>query len=115
MARNAWWWRNLSGGIFVVILTAMIVLLWRVPAIAQGRRGAQEEMGGGANGLGALHFRALGPEGNRVASIIGEPGNPNVVYVGAADGGIWETSDAGTNWAPIFDHEDVSARSEERR
>lgn len=109
MARNAWSCRSLSGGIFVVILAAMIVLLWRVPAVAQGRRGAQEEMGGGANGLGALHFRALGPEGNRVASIIGEPGNPNVVYVGAADGGIWKTSDAGTNWAPIFDHEDVSA------
>ena len=109
MARNAWSWRNLSSGMFVVILMAMVAVLWRVPAIAQGRRGAQEEMGGGANGLGALHFRALGPEGNRVASIIGEPGNPNVVYVGAADGGIWKTSDAGTNWAPIFDHEDVSA------
>ncbi len=109
MARNAWSWRNLSAGMFVVILMAMIALLWRVPAIAQGRHGAQEEMSGGADGLGALHFRALGPEGNRVASILGEPGNPNVVYVGAADGGIWKTSDAGTNWAPIFDHEDVSA------
>ncbi|MFI5125426.1 MAG: glycosyl hydrolase [Candidatus Acidiferrales bacterium] len=109
MARNAWSWRNLSRGMFVVILMAIIALLWRVPAIAQGRRGAQEEMGAGANGLGALHFRALGPEGNRVASIIGEPGNPNVVYVGAADGGIWKTSDAGTNWTPVFDHEDVSA------
>ena len=109
MARNAWSWRNLSGGMFVVILMAMFALLWRVPAVAQGRRGAQEEMSGGANGLGALHFRALGPEGNRVASIIGEPGNPNVVYVGAADGGIWKTSDAGTNWTPVFDHEDVSA------
>jgi photosystem II stability/assembly factor-like uncharacterized protein len=109
MARNAWLWRNLSGGMVVVILMAMIALLWPASGIGQGRRGGQDEMGGGENGLGALHFRSLGPEGNRVASILGEPGNPNVVYVGAADGGIWKTSDAGTNWTPVFDHEDVSA------
>ncbi|HKO14610.1 MAG TPA: hypothetical protein VJU87_00125 [Gemmatimonadaceae bacterium] len=59
--------------------------------------------------LAALHFRALGPEGNRVASIIGEPGNPSVVYIGAANGGIWKTTDGGTNWRPIFDRENVSA------
>ena len=58
MACNAWSSRNLSSGMLFVILTAMIALLWRVPAIAQGRRGAQEEMSGSANGLGALHFRA---------------------------------------------------------
>ena len=51
----------------------------------------------------------MGPEGNRVASIIGEPGNANVVYIGAADGGVWKTTDGGTNWAPIFDAENVSA------
>jgi len=58
MARSAWWWRNPSGGMPFVILMAMIALLWRVPAIAQGRRGAREEMSGGADGLGALHGRA---------------------------------------------------------
>ncbi len=76
-------------------------------AAAQGRgRGAQAA----ANGpLGALHFRALGPEGNRTAAIIGEPGNSEVVYAGAANGGIWKTTDGGVNWAPIFDNENVSA------
>jgi photosystem II stability/assembly factor-like uncharacterized protein len=78
------------------------------PAQGRGGRGAGAT-GGGPDGLAALHFRALGPEGNRVASIIGEPGNPSVVYIGAADGGIWKTSDGGTNWAPIFDGENVSA------
>lgn len=76
-------------------------------AHAQGRgRGAQAAASGP---LGALHFRAVGPEGNRTTSIIGEPGNPGVVYVGAADGGVWKTTDGGINWSPIFDNENVSA------
>ena len=32
-----------------------------------------------------------------------------IVYIGAADGGIWKTSDAGINWTPMFDDKDVSA------
>jgi photosystem II stability/assembly factor-like uncharacterized protein len=111
MSRNEWSAKNSRKGIIFSILVAMIALLWPATGAAQGRRGG----GRGAEddtvtpGLGALHFRALGPEGNRVASIIGEPGNPSVVYIGAADGGIWKTSDAGINWAPIFDRENVSA------
>jgi photosystem II stability/assembly factor-like uncharacterized protein len=31
------------------------------------------------------------------------------VYIGAANGGIWKTTDGGTNWSPIFDSQDVSA------
>lgn len=61
------------------------------------------------NPFAQLHFRFVGPTGNRAASIIGEPGNPNVVYVGAASGGIWKTTDGGLDFKPIFDHEDVSA------
>jgi photosystem II stability/assembly factor-like uncharacterized protein len=57
----------------------------------------------------ALHFRALGPVGNRAASIVGEPGNPLVIYVGAASGGIFKTDDGGNNWRPIFDEQDVAA------
>ena len=56
-----------------------------------------------------LHFRPLGPIGNRVASVVGEPGNPLVIYAGAAAGGIFKTEDGGVNWRPIFDHEDVAA------
>src|SRR5947208_8021499 len=94
----------------LAVLTTMLALAVHGSVVAQGRggRGAQAA-GGGPDGLAALHFRALGPEGNRVASIIGEPGNPAVVYIGAADGGIWKTSDGGTNWSPIFDGENVSA------
>jgi photosystem II stability/assembly factor-like uncharacterized protein len=56
-----------------------------------------------------LHFRPLGPIGNRVASTVGEPGNPLVIYAGAAAGGVFKTEDGGVNWHPVFDHQDVAA------
>src|SRR6266480_8132534 len=56
-----------------------------------------------------LRFRFVGPEGNRASAITGEPGNPLVVYVGAASGGIWKTEDGGMQWRPVFDSEPAQA------
>jgi hypothetical protein len=56
-----------------------------------------------------LQWRYIGPIGNRVASVVGVPGDPNVYYAGAASGGIWKTVDAGIHWSPIFDDQDVSS------
>ena len=57
----------------------------------------------------ALKFRYIGPVGNRVIALAGIPGNPNVLYVGAASGGIWKTTDAGAHWDPVFDDQDVQS------
>ena len=54
-------------------------------------------------------FRFIGPEGNQAIAVIGEPGNPMVNYIGAASGGLWKTEDAGINWRPIFDDQDISS------
>lgn len=59
--------------------------------------------------LGNHRFRFIGPEGNRTIAIAGEPGNPMVNYIGAASGGLWKTEDAGVNWRPIFDDQDISS------
>jgi len=59
--------------------------------------------------LGALHYRYIGPEGNRTDAIAGVKGDPNVYYVGAASGGLWKTTDAGAHWSPIFDSQPVSS------
>lgn len=56
-----------------------------------------------------LKYRFIGPDGNRAIAITGEVGNPNVVYIGAASGGIFKTEDAGINWSPIFDNQEVSS------
>ena len=50
-----------------------------------------------------LQYRFIGPPGNRVSAVVGEPGNSNVYYAGAASGGVWKSSDSGFHWHPIFD------------
>lgn len=65
----------------------------------------------GSDQLNQLRYRYIGPVGNRVIAVAGIPGNRDVYYVGAASGGIFKTTDAGTNWAPIFDSEQVSSRT----
>jgi len=59
--------------------------------------------------LGALRYRHIGPTGNRLTSVAGIPGQPNIYYVGAASGGIWKTIDGGIHWDPIFDSQPVSS------
>lgn len=47
----------------------------------------------------------IGPliNSGRIASIVGVPGNPNIVYASSNVGGVWKTINAGTTWEPIFD------------
>lgn len=58
---------------------------------------------------GRLHWRTLGPEGNRFSAAAGVPGDPYTYYVGAASGGVWKTTDGGVNWTPLFDAQPVQS------
>jgi photosystem II stability/assembly factor-like uncharacterized protein len=59
--------------------------------------------------LRRLTYRYIGPVGNRVDAAVGIPGDPNIYYAGAASGGIFKSTDAGTHWEPIFDGQPVSS------
>jgi photosystem II stability/assembly factor-like uncharacterized protein len=51
-----------------------------------------------------LRWRMIGPfRGGRTRAVAGVPSRPDLFYVGAVDGGIWKTDDAGRTWTPIFD------------
>ncbi len=39
----------------------------------------------------------------RVTAIAVNPQNNDVVYLGAASGGVWKSTDAGTTWTPLTD------------
>ena len=53
----------------------------------------------------SLHFRSIGPSatGGRVHDVEVDPKDPSTIYVAAASGGIWKTTNHGTFWTPIFE------------
>ena len=55
-------------------------------------------------------WRAIGPDrGGRSIAVSGVRGRPNEAYFGATGGGLWKTTDAGENWAPVTDGQITSA------
>src|ERR1041384_8056198 len=89
-----------------MLMRKRIILVLSLLAISVSTLNAQEA---NKDILGALHYRHIGPTGNRLTSVVGIPGQPNIYYVGAASGGIWKTIDGGIHWDPIFDSQLVSS------
>ena len=42
-------------------------------------------------------------------AVTGVPGNATTFYFGSVDGGIWQTTDAGLVWKPIFDNQHIAS------
>jgi photosystem II stability/assembly factor-like uncharacterized protein len=43
------------------------------------------------------------PVSGRIAAIAADPNDANVLYLAAAGGGVWKTTDAGADWTPLTD------------
>ena len=56
---------------------------------------------------GAFKFRDIGPAttSGRIADLAVNPENKAEMYLALASGGVWKTSNNGTTWQPIFEHE----------
>src|SRR5258708_32684288 len=53
-----------------------------------------------------MRWRCIGPfRGLRTVAISGVPQQPNVFFMAAANGRVWNTTDFGNPWFPIFDDE----------
>lgn len=51
-----------------------------------------------------LKWRCIGPfRGGRTVGLDGVWSQPNVLYIGVNNGGVWRTTDYGRTWNPIFD------------
>ena len=52
-----------------------------------------------------LKPRNIGPAGmsGRITTIDVVLDNPNIIYLGAASGGVWKTENSGNTWTPVFD------------
>lgn len=55
------------------------------------------------NDGGMLYTASIYVSG-RSNSIAFDPANPSVMYLASCGGGVWKTTDSGTNWIPTTDH-----------
>ena len=105
-------------------VVAFAVSLWSGTLVAQARSiRTVGELGLGGPALAAaaatpidasklkgLKWRSIGPSSmsGRIAdfAVARSPGMPDALYVAAAIGGVWKTTDWGTTWDPVFDSAD---------
>ncbi|MDE3172906.1 MAG: hypothetical protein KGN74_07520 [Gemmatimonadota bacterium] len=82
---------------------ALVAALTLVPPAARAQQAAGP--------FRELTFRSIGPAvmGGRIHDVQALRDDPSTVYIAAATGGIWKTTNHGTTWTPIFDHEATSA------
>jgi photosystem II stability/assembly factor-like uncharacterized protein len=46
---------------------------------------------------------------SRIVTGAYDPTNPNIIYVGPANGGVWKSTDGGINWIPLTDYQQSMA------
>jgi len=61
--------------------------------------------------LSGLKPRAIGPANmsGRIGAVDAVASNPNIIYVGGADGGVFKSVNGGLSWTPVFDDQPVSS------
>jgi photosystem II stability/assembly factor-like uncharacterized protein len=79
-------------------------LLFTLPLLAQ------DDLKLDSSTLGGLRARSIGPAvmGGRISAIDGISDSPATLYVGAASGGVWKSTDGGTTFKPIFEEHNQS-------
>ena len=81
--------------------TVLLCVTWTAPAAAQTY---PEKL------YDALSWTNIGPSrGGRSQAVAGSDARPLEYYFGAAGGGLWKTTDAGTTWKPVTDGQIGSA------
>ena len=83
-----------------LILSALFFL--SVPLVVGAAESEDEDSG--------LAYRLLGPAaGGRTTRVVGVPGDPLSYYLATAAGGVWKSSNGGTEWESVFDDQPVSS------
>src|SRR5215208_3137878 len=86
-------------------LTAVIVLggaSKEAPLLAQSQ--------GSSLQFSEMRWRDIGPtRAGRARAAAGVASQPNTFYAGFDNGGVWRSTDYGSNWVPIFDNESTGS------
>jgi photosystem II stability/assembly factor-like uncharacterized protein len=95
-----------------------VALLLSVSALTVffGNRSAYSQTHQAASSLNGTSWTPLGPGpavqgftdfqdpvSGRIAAVAAHPTDPSVLYIAAAGGGVWKSTDAGSSWTPLTD------------
>ncbi|MFN2458884.1 MAG: WD40/YVTN/BNR-like repeat-containing protein [Chitinophagaceae bacterium] len=82
----------------------LITVCFSLITFAQKKNAGTASEGNDAVFFSKLKYRLVGPfRGGRSAAVAGSYKNRNTFYFGATGGGVWKTTDAGSNWKNISD------------
>src|SRR5262245_66187229 len=98
--------------VFLALLT-LLLASGRAPAqTSEGSKGAAKDAKDTKSAqekslsdrFEGLEFRTIGPfRGGRVTAVSGVRSEPQTFYMGATGGGVWKTTDGGSNWQALSD------------
>jgi photosystem II stability/assembly factor-like uncharacterized protein len=63
----------------------------------------------GWEAVGTAEVPANGGGVGRINVVVLHPDDPNIIFIGAAGGGVWKSPDAGSTWTPLTDHIPVTS------
>jgi len=89
------------------LLSVFVLLAFAVSAVAQPKKIKSTPVNApllDATLLSGVKYRMIGPfRGGRSAAAAGSLQSRNTFYFGATGGGVWKTTDGGSNWKNISD------------
>src|SRR5687767_8397493 len=87
------------------LLAGLSVPLIAAPAKKDAGKDEEKKSPWKSDTFSGLRLRGIGPAltSGRVGDIAVHPTDPRTWYVAVASGGVWQTTNAGTTWSPIFD------------
>src|SRR6476661_7510565 len=57
-----------------------------------------------------MRWRDIGPtRAGRARAVAGVPSEPNTFYISFDNGGVWRSTDFGSNWVPLFDDQSTGS------
>ena len=88
-----------------IALFLALLLMFSLASMADDKKKDADKPKINAGTFSALKWRNVGPAlmSGRVSDIAIHPTDQNTWIITIASGGVWKTTNAGTNWTPIFD------------